>query len=218
MPVWLLAAEASGDEPAPADRFLMVVAEFEWAARDYATSIARLDFEPAEMVVWLARGHHRVRCGPFPMTAGRELILEGLVNEAGLPSLEVSGPIPWVPSSMDRDLGWRPYWAYLLLDLAQYGWALREAPKRLMCRRLEVVDGGGVIVLESHGQRWITLIPLPPASDLVGMAFEIQEWVEATGRLVGDGVWAKQLDKYKPLSDEMDTWALEWLRSEGYEA
>ncbi len=210
----MMPREGSANGVAWTDRFLLDVAAIEWAARVQDRWVSRVDFAAESATVRVSMGAAERWFGPFELGCDHGRLIKGLIQPAGLLEPDPWEPIPWIPSSIDRDQGWRKYWAYLLVDMAQYAWALREEPYSLRCERIEVTDGGAVVIVLSRDARWLSFMSLPAAGEMVGMSFEIRDWVEAGGQLVTDGVGAKQLDKYQHDRVELDTWAMRWLYSE----
>lgn len=217
MPVLLGGSGSEDENPvSSADRFLGDLATIEWASRDRATWISRIDLGAETASIRVTTRDQDAWFGPLPFDADHSELLDGLVRPAGLAVPDPWEPIHWIPSAMDRQQGWRKYWAYLLIDFATYTWALREEPYGLDLERLESAGGGAVVIVRANRRRWITFIPLPPSGETVGMAFEIREWIGRAGQPLAEGLWAKQVDKYEPAYEKPDAWAHEWLRAEGY--
>jgi hypothetical protein len=113
--------------------------------------------------------------------------------------------MPYIPAGRPN---WREHWAQLLVDVAQYGWFLREGPfplphpLRYECIELTGLAGrrsrrqAVIVVSGKDGRRWITRVrlPPPPTVDLTAAPLTIREWIsEGAGHVLGDGSTAKQL-------------------------
>lgn len=196
-------AGGSGGEE-PVDRFLADLSIVEFAARDHPRMISRVDLTTtlgSVQVTEVPQEGNEHWFGPFPFTADRVALSEGLIRPSRLPEpseWEVMSHIPY-----GSDLGWREHWAALLVDAASYGWALRGEHSGLRYDRIELRQqphpshGGGqaavTVVHEAQPERrWITLIPIPVPQavgmDVVGLGFKLREWITAgEGESLQDG-------------------------------
>lgn len=140
-----------------------------------------------------------------------ETLPDRIFRASGLRAPPPDAHIEVIPSSLGQ-YDARSYWAYLLYDLGEYGWAIIEPPHHLEYRRVERTAGGSVVTVTRGGARWVSLIPLPPAGELVGTPFEIVDWIQSdAGQLVRDHVRAAQIDKYRGVLAGFDPWARAWL-------
>lgn len=197
------------------DVLLRVAGLHAWRAGDGGPYVAGLSFESSGVALLVARDGTTawtslVEVGEPTSLPMRAFRIAGLEVPPAVAGIEV------VPSSLGA-YSVKSYWAYLLYDLGEYGWAIRETPFDLRYQSVCSIPGGAIVSVARDDDRWISLVPLPPEGESVGMAFEIVDWIGVgSGRNVAPGIWVAQVDKYRGTTTLFDDWARAWIQQEGW--
>lgn len=202
----------SGGARQPTAPFLQKLASLEWAARSSPRHVVSVRFSASEAWVTTGDGAAKTLHGPLPIAASRNDVARLLARPAGLPVPKGWSTIPFIPNRTAATQDLRLFWAYLLIDLSQYEWAIREQPYYLWYELIELLPEAAVVSVQGRTGRWVSIIPLPPAGDTVGMPFEIRDWTEASGIEIAPGTWLKRIDKYDTKEETIDGKVIESLR------
>lgn len=196
----------------PTAPLLAKLASLEWAARSSPSHIVSVRFSASKAWVTTGDGTAKTLHGPLPIAASRNDVVRLLARPASLPVPKGWSAIPFIPNRTAATQDLRLFWAYLLIDLSQYEWAIREQPYHLWYELIELLPEAAVVSVQGRSGRWVSVIPLPPAGDTVGMPFEIRDWTEAAGIQIAPGTWLNRIDKYDTQESTTGSSVIESLR------